>query len=85
MPYVMDIHCTAFTDEKGIWTVETTEENIYKAMQDVDSGLEVLQITSTINNKINENDKNCYQPAAGAWSQDPLSHMKTQKQKSTNK
>eukprot|EP00957_Ditylum_brightwellii_P006862 519424-Ditylum_brightwellii.AAC.1 len=42
-PYVMDINHTAFTDEKGIWTVETTKENVHKAMQDVDNDLEVLQ------------------------------------------
>jgi len=30
-------------DEKGIWTVETTKENIHNAMHEVDIGLEALQ------------------------------------------
>eukprot|EP00957_Ditylum_brightwellii_P138224 10536412-Ditylum_brightwellii.AAC.1 len=30
-------------DEKGIWMVETTKENIHKAMQKVDKELEVLK------------------------------------------
>jgi len=41
--YAVDIHWTAFMDEKGIWTVETTKENIHNAMHEVDIGLEALQ------------------------------------------
>eukprot|EP00957_Ditylum_brightwellii_P121289 9250077-Ditylum_brightwellii.AAC.1 len=41
--YIVDIHQTAFTNKKGIWTVETANENIHIAMQEVDIGLEALQ------------------------------------------
>eukprot|EP00957_Ditylum_brightwellii_P185930 14155234-Ditylum_brightwellii.AAC.1 len=35
-PYVVDIHRTTMTDEKGIWTTETTKEKLLKAMEEVD-------------------------------------------------
>eukprot|EP00957_Ditylum_brightwellii_P067861 5150851-Ditylum_brightwellii.AAC.1 len=41
-PFIEDIHKTLFTINKGIWTIETTVEDLHKALTDVKTSLEVL-------------------------------------------
>eukprot|EP00957_Ditylum_brightwellii_P111469 8502092-Ditylum_brightwellii.AAC.1 len=41
-PFIADIHKTTFTINKGIWTIETTMENLHKELADVKTLLEVL-------------------------------------------
>eukprot|EP00957_Ditylum_brightwellii_P033400 2530517-Ditylum_brightwellii.AAC.1 len=38
----MDMHPTVYTDSKGIWTIESTVDHLYKALQDVETSLKVL-------------------------------------------
>ena len=33
-PFIVDMHLTVYTDSKGIWTIESTVENLHKALQD---------------------------------------------------
>eukprot|EP00957_Ditylum_brightwellii_P144295 10993501-Ditylum_brightwellii.AAC.1 len=41
-PFVVDMHPTVFTDSKGVWTIESTVDNLYKTLQDVETSLKVL-------------------------------------------
>eukprot|EP00957_Ditylum_brightwellii_P026591 2011180-Ditylum_brightwellii.AAC.1 len=41
-PFIVDIHQPKFTDTKGIWMIKTTKEGLYKAIQDVETLLELL-------------------------------------------
>eukprot|EP00957_Ditylum_brightwellii_P150590 11466796-Ditylum_brightwellii.AAC.1 len=41
-PFIVDMHLIVYTDSKGIWTIESTEEDLYKALQDVETSLSVL-------------------------------------------
>eukprot|EP00957_Ditylum_brightwellii_P184692 14067192-Ditylum_brightwellii.AAC.1 len=41
-PFIVDMHPTVYTDSKGIWTIESTSEDLYKALQDVENSLSVL-------------------------------------------
>eukprot|EP00957_Ditylum_brightwellii_P106194 8101277-Ditylum_brightwellii.AAC.1 len=41
-PFIVDIHPTVYTDSKGIWTIESTVEDLYKALQGVEMSLKVL-------------------------------------------
>eukprot|EP00957_Ditylum_brightwellii_P061768 4687013-Ditylum_brightwellii.AAC.1 len=41
-PFIVDMHPTVYTGSKGIWTIESTVEDLYKALQDVETSLEVL-------------------------------------------
>eukprot|EP00957_Ditylum_brightwellii_P206970 15350870-Ditylum_brightwellii.AAC.1 len=41
-PIIADINETTFTINKGIWTIETTMEDLHKALADVEKSLEVL-------------------------------------------
>jgi hypothetical protein len=36
------MHLTVYTDSKGIWTIESTVEDLYKVLQDVKTSLKVL-------------------------------------------
>eukprot|EP00957_Ditylum_brightwellii_P095522 7275767-Ditylum_brightwellii.AAC.1 len=38
----MDMHPRVYTDSKGIWTIESKAEDLYKALQDVEMSLKVL-------------------------------------------
>eukprot|EP00957_Ditylum_brightwellii_P033569 2544541-Ditylum_brightwellii.AAC.1 len=38
----MDMHPTVYTDSKGIWTIDFTAEDLYKALQDVETSLKVI-------------------------------------------
>eukprot|EP00957_Ditylum_brightwellii_P111881 8532907-Ditylum_brightwellii.AAC.1 len=40
--FIADIHKTTFTINKGIWTIETTVEDLHKALADVKTLLEAL-------------------------------------------
>eukprot|EP00957_Ditylum_brightwellii_P028732 2170269-Ditylum_brightwellii.AAC.1 len=40
--FIVDIHKTMFTINKGIWTIETTVEDLHKALVGVEASLEVL-------------------------------------------
>eukprot|EP00957_Ditylum_brightwellii_P131131 10001621-Ditylum_brightwellii.AAC.1 len=41
-PFIVDMHLTIYTDSKGIRTIESTAEDLYKALQDVKTYLKVL-------------------------------------------
>ena len=41
-PFIVDMHPMVYTDSKGIWTIESTAEDLYKALQDVKMSLKVL-------------------------------------------
>eukprot|EP00957_Ditylum_brightwellii_P174198 13261846-Ditylum_brightwellii.AAC.1 len=41
-PFIVDMHLTVYTDSKGIWTIESTTEDLYKSLQDVKMSLKVL-------------------------------------------
>eukprot|EP00957_Ditylum_brightwellii_P050058 3794524-Ditylum_brightwellii.AAC.1 len=41
-PFIVDMHLMVYTDSKGIWTIESTVENLYKVFQDVEASLKVL-------------------------------------------
>eukprot|EP00957_Ditylum_brightwellii_P190557 14505398-Ditylum_brightwellii.AAC.1 len=41
-PFIVDIHQTKFIKTKGIWTIETTKEDLHKAIQDVETLLALL-------------------------------------------
>eukprot|EP00957_Ditylum_brightwellii_P179853 13701054-Ditylum_brightwellii.AAC.1 len=41
-PFIIDLHQTKFTNNKCIWTIETTKEDLHQAIKDVETSLEVL-------------------------------------------
>eukprot|EP00957_Ditylum_brightwellii_P033401 2530518-Ditylum_brightwellii.AAC.1 len=41
-PFIVDMHPMVYTDPKGIWTIESTVDDLYKALQDVETSLKVL-------------------------------------------
>eukprot|EP00957_Ditylum_brightwellii_P134712 10270104-Ditylum_brightwellii.AAC.1 len=41
-PFIIGIHQTKFMEPKGIWAVETTTEDLHKAIQDIKVLLELL-------------------------------------------
>eukprot|EP00957_Ditylum_brightwellii_P108052 8243573-Ditylum_brightwellii.AAC.1 len=41
-PFILDMHPTVYTASKGIWTIESTVEDLYKLLQDVETSLKVL-------------------------------------------
>eukprot|EP00957_Ditylum_brightwellii_P165660 12611207-Ditylum_brightwellii.AAC.1 len=41
--YVIDIHKTMYTEEKGIWTLEKTNDNLQQSIIEIDLDLKVLQ------------------------------------------
>eukprot|EP00957_Ditylum_brightwellii_P006143 464755-Ditylum_brightwellii.AAC.1 len=41
-PFIVDTYLTAYTDSKGIWAIESTAEDLYKALQDVETSLKAL-------------------------------------------
>eukprot|EP00957_Ditylum_brightwellii_P001216 95384-Ditylum_brightwellii.AAC.1 len=46
-PYIIDIHETAYIESKGIWTIESTVKDLYKALADVETSLKVLPEVSS--------------------------------------
>eukprot|EP00957_Ditylum_brightwellii_P041877 3171687-Ditylum_brightwellii.AAC.1 len=40
--YIVDIHEMTYTETKGIWTIESTVEDLNKVLADIESSLEVL-------------------------------------------
>eukprot|EP00957_Ditylum_brightwellii_P166394 12666420-Ditylum_brightwellii.AAC.1 len=43
-PFIVDMHLTVYTDSKGIWTIESTVEDLHKALQDVKTSLSALPL-----------------------------------------
>eukprot|EP00957_Ditylum_brightwellii_P012867 972582-Ditylum_brightwellii.AAC.1 len=41
-PFIIDLHQTQFANNKGIWTIKTTKEDLHQAIKDVEMSLEVL-------------------------------------------
>eukprot|EP00957_Ditylum_brightwellii_P093274 7102947-Ditylum_brightwellii.AAC.1 len=41
-PFIVDMHPVVYTNSKGIWTIESTVDNLYKALKDVKTSLKVL-------------------------------------------
>eukprot|EP00957_Ditylum_brightwellii_P100516 7662734-Ditylum_brightwellii.AAC.1 len=41
-PFIVDMHPTAYTDSKGIWTVESTAEDLHIVLQKVETSLSIL-------------------------------------------
>eukprot|EP00957_Ditylum_brightwellii_P132957 10137969-Ditylum_brightwellii.AAC.1 len=41
-PLTVDMHLMVYTDYKGIWTMKSTAEDLYKRLQDVETSLSVL-------------------------------------------
>ena len=41
-PFIVDMHPTVYTDSKGIWTIESTVEDLHKVLQDVKTCLSIL-------------------------------------------
>eukprot|EP00957_Ditylum_brightwellii_P192405 14647569-Ditylum_brightwellii.AAC.1 len=41
-PFIVDMHPTVYTNSKGIWTIESTVEDLYKVLQDVETSLKIL-------------------------------------------
>eukprot|EP00957_Ditylum_brightwellii_P100426 7654995-Ditylum_brightwellii.AAC.1 len=41
-PFIVDMHPMVYTDPKGIWTIESTAEDLYKALQDVETSINAL-------------------------------------------
>eukprot|EP00957_Ditylum_brightwellii_P056628 4292447-Ditylum_brightwellii.AAC.1 len=41
-PFIMDMHPMVYTESKGIWTIESTMDDQYKALQDIEASLKVL-------------------------------------------
>eukprot|EP00957_Ditylum_brightwellii_P192236 14632998-Ditylum_brightwellii.AAC.1 len=44
-PFIVDMHPTVYMESKGIWTIESTMDNLYRALQDVKTSLKVLPST----------------------------------------
>eukprot|EP00957_Ditylum_brightwellii_P060596 4601072-Ditylum_brightwellii.AAC.1 len=42
-PYVVDMHKTPYTNDKGIWTIEMAKDTLHQAMSEINKGTEVLQ------------------------------------------
>eukprot|EP00957_Ditylum_brightwellii_P067688 5137800-Ditylum_brightwellii.AAC.1 len=40
--FIVDMHPTVYTESKGIWTIESTVEDMHRALQDVNTLLKVL-------------------------------------------
>jgi hypothetical protein len=41
-PFIVDMHPTVYTESKGIWTIESTVDDLHRALQDVETSLKVL-------------------------------------------
>eukprot|EP00957_Ditylum_brightwellii_P157623 11996696-Ditylum_brightwellii.AAC.1 len=41
-PFIVDMHPMVYTDSKRIWAIESTAEDLYKVLQDVETSLSVL-------------------------------------------
>eukprot|EP00957_Ditylum_brightwellii_P177419 13513673-Ditylum_brightwellii.AAC.1 len=43
-PFIVDMHPLIYTDSKGIWTLESTVEDLHELPQDVGTSLSVLPL-----------------------------------------
>eukprot|EP00957_Ditylum_brightwellii_P133679 10192002-Ditylum_brightwellii.AAC.1 len=41
-PFMIDLHQTKFTNNKGIWTIKRTKEDLHQVIKDIETSLEVL-------------------------------------------
>eukprot|EP00957_Ditylum_brightwellii_P071833 5460222-Ditylum_brightwellii.AAC.1 len=41
-PIIVDMHPMVYKDSKGVWTIESTVDDLYKALQDVETSLKLL-------------------------------------------
>ena len=41
-PFIVDMHPTVYTESKGICTIESTVEDLHRALQDVETSVKVL-------------------------------------------
>eukprot|EP00957_Ditylum_brightwellii_P192150 14626698-Ditylum_brightwellii.AAC.1 len=41
-PSIIDIHVTTYTGTKGIWSIESTVEDLHKGLADVEKSLKAL-------------------------------------------
>eukprot|EP00957_Ditylum_brightwellii_P144713 11024243-Ditylum_brightwellii.AAC.1 len=41
-PYIIDIHEITYTEIKGIWTIESTVQDLHKTLANVETSLKVL-------------------------------------------
>eukprot|EP00957_Ditylum_brightwellii_P029048 2194646-Ditylum_brightwellii.AAC.1 len=41
-PVIINMHPTVYMESKGIWTIESTVEDLHRALQDVEAYLKVL-------------------------------------------
>eukprot|EP00957_Ditylum_brightwellii_P023645 1784575-Ditylum_brightwellii.AAC.1 len=41
-PFTVDMHPTVYMESKGIWTIESTIDDLHRALQDVETSLKVL-------------------------------------------
>eukprot|EP00957_Ditylum_brightwellii_P137946 10517216-Ditylum_brightwellii.AAC.1 len=41
-PHIMEMHPFIHTVSKGIWTIETTQQNLHKAIEDIKLAIQVL-------------------------------------------
>eukprot|EP00957_Ditylum_brightwellii_P209384 15361537-Ditylum_brightwellii.AAC.1 len=41
-PFIVDMYPMVYTDSKGIWTIESTVDDLYRALQDVKTPCKVL-------------------------------------------
>ena len=41
-PFIVDMHPTVYTESKGIWTIESTMDDLHRALQDVETLLKIL-------------------------------------------
>eukprot|EP00957_Ditylum_brightwellii_P160266 12201132-Ditylum_brightwellii.AAC.1 len=42
LPYIVNMHPLIYTASKGIWTIETTQKNLHKAIKDVELAIQAL-------------------------------------------
>eukprot|EP00957_Ditylum_brightwellii_P134819 10279035-Ditylum_brightwellii.AAC.1 len=42
LPYIVNIHSSIYTATKGIWTIEMTQKNLHKAIEDVELASQAL-------------------------------------------
>eukprot|EP00957_Ditylum_brightwellii_P022448 1694144-Ditylum_brightwellii.AAC.1 len=40
--FIVDMHLMVYTNSKGIWTIESKVEDLYKVLQDIETSLSVL-------------------------------------------
>eukprot|EP00957_Ditylum_brightwellii_P005779 440451-Ditylum_brightwellii.AAC.1 len=41
-PHIIEMHPAIHTVSKGIWTIETTQQNLHKAIEDIEIAIQAL-------------------------------------------